>query len=333
MTGRPAARRWRPQPSSALALLATSASPAWAQEIDAARAAGPGAQQSRVCRRAPRRPRRWRRRSRRPRLNWLPQGDLLSLLAPSPNIQCLRPIAARTRHQPVHQHHHARGEPHARSRGTSVFTRTEIKLIQPLWDFGKISAGVAAAEAGVGVSRQREAGARADLELNVRKAYYGLKFARDVLDMLDEGSSYVDDGARRSSRRTLAAAPATRRSPTGCGSGRCAPSSTGGILEAKRLQSLARDSLRTLLGPDAPADIDVDDEPFEPPEVKERPVELLRGSGALRPPRGAAARVRRQGEARAGRSRAPQGVPRPGAGRHGGVSPTRRPSTIRITRS
>ena len=50
------------------------------------------------------------------------------------------------------------------------------------------------------------------------------------------------------------------------------------ILEAKRLQGIARDSLRTLLGSEAPTDIDVDDEPFEPPEVKERAVTLLRGS-------------------------------------------------------
>ena len=57
-----------------------------------------------------------------------------------------------------------------------VFTRTEVKLIQPVWDFGKISAGIAAAEAGVGVSRREEAGARADVELNVRKAYYGLSW-------------------------------------------------------------------------------------------------------------------------------------------------------------
>jgi outer membrane protein TolC len=43
-------------------------------------------------------------------------------------------------------------------------------------------------------------------------------------------------------------------------------------LETKRLQGLARDSLRTLVGPDAPADIDIDDDPFEPPDVPERPV-------------------------------------------------------------
>ena len=136
-----------------------------------------------------------------------------------------------------------------------VFTRTEVKLIQPLWDFGKISAGVAAAEAGVGVSRQREAGARADLELNVRKAYYGLKFARDVIDMLDEGSSYVDDAAEEAGQGSRPRAPGNvDASPTSCACARCAPSWTARILEAKRLQGIARDSLRTLVGPEAPTD-------------------------------------------------------------------------------
>ena len=124
------------------------------------------------------------------KLNWLPQGDLLSILAPSPNLRCM----------PSEQQCIETSNPEARLQDVSwnrVFTRTEVKLTQPVFDFGKISAGVAAAEAGVEVSKQREAGARADLELNVRKAYYGLKFARDVIDMLDEGSSYVDEAQKK----------------------------------------------------------------------------------------------------------------------------------------
>src|SRR6185436_580748 len=110
------------------------------------------------------------------KLNWLPQGDLLSILAPSPEIKCTMGV----------NNCLETSSPEARITDVNwnkVFTRTEVKLIQPLFDFGKISAGIEAAEAGVMVSRQKEAGARADLELNVRKAYYGLKFARDVIDM------------------------------------------------------------------------------------------------------------------------------------------------------
>jgi outer membrane protein TolC len=207
------------------------------------------------------------------KLNWLPQGDLLSILAPSPNLHCSNPfagMAGTSTNEPCLE----TTSPEARITDVSwnrVFTRTEVKLIQPVYDFGKISAGIAAAEAGVGVSRQKEAGARADLELNVRKAYYGLKFAREVLDMLDDGSSYVDDALKKLDKdlangtgnvsvtdrlrmRTVRADVDSR------------------ILEARRLQGIARESLRTLIGTEAPTDIDVDDDEFEPPEVKDRMV-------------------------------------------------------------
>ena len=42
-----------------------------------------------------------------------------------------------------------------------------------------------------------EAGSRADVELNVRKAYFGLKLAREVLDTLDEGGGYIDDAQKK----------------------------------------------------------------------------------------------------------------------------------------
>ena len=204
------------------------------------------------------------------KLNWLPQGDILSLLAPSPDIRCntaplgsgLPPPCLTT------------SSPEASLRNvswTKVFTRTELKLIQPLYDFGKISAGVAAAEAGVGLSRQREAGARADLELNIRKAYYGLKFAREVIDMLEQGSSYVDEGTQKV-EKDLANGTGNVTVTDKLRLRTVRAELDARILEAKRLQGLARESLRTLLGPDAPSEVEVDDDPFEPPDVKDRQV-------------------------------------------------------------
>jgi len=207
------------------------------------------------------------------KLNWLPQGDLLSILAPSPNVHCVNPFAGTNGTGPTDPCLETTA-PEARLTDVSwnrVFTRTEVKLIQPLFDFGKISAGVAAAEAGVGVSRQKDAGARADLELNVRKAYYGLKFARDVLDMLDEGSGYVDE-AQQKLDKDLAKGTGNVSVTDKLRMRTVRAELDARILEAKRLQGIARESLRTMLGSEAPADLDVDDEEFEPPEVKERPV-------------------------------------------------------------
>jgi outer membrane protein TolC len=207
------------------------------------------------------------------KLNWLPQGDLLSILAPSPNIKCENPFMGTTGGSPSDLCIRT-DSPEARITDVSwnkVFTRTEVKLIQPIFDFGKISAGIDAAEAGVGVSKQKGAGARADVELNVRKAYYGLKFAREVIDMLDEGSSYVDDAQKRLDK-DLASGTGNVSVTDKLRMRTVRAELDARILEAKRLQALARDSLRTLLGSEAPTDIDVDDEEFEPPEITERPV-------------------------------------------------------------
>ena len=119
--------------------------------------------------------------------------------------------------------------------------------------------------------QQRRLGARADIELNVRKAYYGLKFAREVIDMLEEGSSYVDE-AQTKLEKDLASGTGNVSVTDKLRMRTVRAELDARILEAKRLQGIARDSLRTLLGSEAPTDIDVDDDPFEPPEVKVRGV-------------------------------------------------------------
>jgi outer membrane protein TolC len=202
--------------------------------------------------------------------NWFPQGDILSFIAPSPNVRCQPPRTGSDDPTPCLTT--SNNEASLRTVSwNQVFTRTELKLIQPLWDFGKISAGVAAAKAGVEVSRQREATARAELEMNVRKAYYGLKFAREIIDMLDQGSGYVEDGQKRV-EKALAEGSGNTTVTDKLRIKTVRAEVDARILEAKRLQGVARESLRILLGPEAPAEVDVDDEPFEPPEVKEHPV-------------------------------------------------------------
>ncbi len=62
----------------------------------------------------------------------------------------------------------------------SVFTHTEATLVQPLFTFGQLSGGKAAALSGVAA---REAGlrkARGDLELQVAEVYFGLQLAQDL---------------------------------------------------------------------------------------------------------------------------------------------------------
>ena len=75
-----------------------------------------------------------------------------------------------------------------------MFTRTEVQLMQPSGTSAR-SRRACAAAAPASTSRASARRRARRLELNVRKAYYGLKLARDVIDMLDEGAGYIDDGA------------------------------------------------------------------------------------------------------------------------------------------
>ncbi len=237
--------------------------------LDLARAASPGMQATAAAAEA------MEAQVSEARRNWLPQGDLLSVLAPSPELKCademgnpsvqvagLAKNCVQTTNGEASINHVA---------WTRVFTRTEIRLIQPVWDFGKISAGVAAAKAGVGVAQERQAGARADVEQNVRRAYWGMKLARDVLDMLDNGSGYVDDGQKRLDK-DLEAGTGNVSVTDKLRMRTVRAEVDARILEAKRGQGYARDGLRTLLGLQSSDDVDVDDDDFVPIEIKEHPV-------------------------------------------------------------
>jgi outer membrane protein TolC len=212
--------------------------------------------------------------------NWYPQGDLTSFVAPVPRVECEpggpNPIISgdqttreenciQTNASPSH------GALNYLTNFAGAYSRTDLKLVQPIWDFGKISAGVTAAEAGVTVTTGRQAGARADVELNVRKAYWGLKLARELRSMLEEGEGYLD-GAQKKIDKQLAD-----------GSGNATVSDRLRLrtvrteievrhLEAKRLEEIARSGLRALLNLDSAEDLDVDDDDFDALEVPPRPL-------------------------------------------------------------
>src|SRR5208283_3748962 len=129
--------------------------------------------------------------------SYLPTGDLSSTVAPVPRIQCF-PSSDGTdscAHTNFYFENSQTFDAITKLRG--VFTRTDLRLVQPIYTFGKISAGVNAAELGVEASRSKESGQVADVELNVRKAYWGAKLARELLSMLDEGLEYLNDAQKK----------------------------------------------------------------------------------------------------------------------------------------
>jgi outer membrane protein TolC len=223
--------------------------------------------------------------------NWYPQGDLTSFVAPVPRIECEGPqqmlIAGdqnareqdciTTNASPSH------GALQYLTNFAGAYSRTDLKLVQPIWDFGKISAGVSAAEAGVVVTTGRQAGARAEVELNVRKAYWGLKLARELRSMLEEGEGYIDT-AQKKIEKQLADGDGNATVTDKLRLKTVRTEIEVRLLEAKRLEEVARSGLRALLGFESPEDLDVDDEDFEALEVPARPLSYYEEQARLSRP-------------------------------------------------
>ncbi|MCG5052397.1 MAG: TolC family protein [Myxococcales bacterium] len=199
--------------------------------------------------------------------SWLPTGEFTSLLAPSPNIRCL-PSIEECRSTGSDNDPNIR-DPNIGFSG--LFTRTQITLAQPVYTFGKISAGIDAAEAGVEASKSRERGAAAELELNVKRAYYGFKLAREVEATLREGLDYVkqaedmvqkdlDEGGGNMTVTDKLRLQTTRAEVE------------AQLLEVSRGADVARNGIKALIGPDGPKKIVIDKEPLETLTVPVRPL-------------------------------------------------------------
>lgn len=213
------------------------------------------------------------------RRNWYPQGDLTSFVAPVPRVECegmnQTPIigdqSARegncitTNASPSHS------ALTYLTQFAGAWSRTDVKLVQPIFDFGKIHAGVTAAEAGVAATNGKGEATRADVELNVRRAYWGLKLARELRAMLEDGEGYLDT-AQKKVEKELAEGSGSATVTDRLRLRTVRTEVEVRLLEAKRTEAVAKSGLRALLGPGAPADLDVDDEDFEPLQVRDRQI-------------------------------------------------------------
>jgi outer membrane protein TolC len=71
----------------------------------------------------------------------------------------------------------------------------------PLWTFGKLTGLRDAAKAGVRAARMQRIRARADLRYQVRRAFYGLAFALDTQQMLDDGLPRIEQALAKLDER------------------------------------------------------------------------------------------------------------------------------------
>lgn len=81
-------------------------------------------------------------------------------------------------------------------RRMSVFSRTELSLVQPLFTFGKLEAAVEAASGGIGAQRAGLDGTRFDLERQVARAYYLLLLANQLRSLANESRAEIETARR-----------------------------------------------------------------------------------------------------------------------------------------
>ena len=206
--------------------------------------------------------------------NWFPSGELTSLVAPDPRVECRPP-----NQRPYTSHVSTasadcistNADPIARTPAgdltnfSSGCSRTELRLVQPIWDFGKISAGVSAAEAGVRALSARAGGPARRRGAERSQGLLGTEAgARAARSALEEGNGYVDGGAEEDRQGAGSGQRQRDRHRAGCACARCAAEIDARTLETKRLADLALAGLRTLVDREAPADLDIDEAPFEP---------------------------------------------------------------------
>jgi outer membrane protein TolC len=78
-----------------------------------------------------------------------------------------------------------------------VAWRASISGVLPLWTFGKITNLWDAAEANVEVNEAEVEVARDKVAFDVRRAYLGMQFARDALDLLDDAKGQLQDAEQK----------------------------------------------------------------------------------------------------------------------------------------
>jgi len=210
------------------------------------------------------------------RRSWFPTGKFLTLLAPVPSIECVPPqgltrppgVTARSfREQNCSGTN--RRNPNVSFEG--IYSRSQIEFVQPLWTFGKIENGIAAAKAGIEAARSQEKATISKLTFDITRAYWGLKLMREIRDTLDEGEGYLGEAEKRvQADLDEGTGSVTVTDKLRLKTVRADLESR--ILEAQKGVTIASSGIRALIGPGAPSDLEVDNEQLWPLDVADEEV-------------------------------------------------------------
>jgi len=147
--------------------------------------------------------------------------------------------------------------------GVGPFGSIDVQLVQPLYTFGKITAAKKAADYGIRVEQSRVQQKAADVALRIKEYYYGLVFASDALNLVEEVGDHLNKGLDRT-RRLLAveSAQVTEMDLNKL-------EAFSGMVskfrnEASKSRDLAREALRTFMGLESGYAIQIADDSLEP---------------------------------------------------------------------
>lgn len=182
----------------------------------------------------------------------LPKITANAFIAPSPSIDCVDAACTTT-------------DPESFAlRLSGAFGGASLTLIQPLYTFGKLGAAGEAAGEGVAAQRALEDATAGDLALEAAKAYYGLKLARELVLMLEDGVAEIEDARTRLDERLAegdgeATIQDRQRLEVLLAEARIQ------LTDARAAEGTALASVRAIAGDQ---DVDVDAEAFEPVELE-----------------------------------------------------------------
>lgn len=179
-----------------------------------------------------------------------PKLTATAFVAPSPDIDCVDPSCTQT-------------DPEGFAiRLSGAFGGGSLSVVQPLYTFGKIGAAREAAAAGVSAQRALEDATAGDLSLEAARAYYGLKLARELVSMLDDGVAEIEEAGKRLDERIAegdgeATIQDRQRLQTLLAEGKIQ------LTEARNAEGAALAGVRAIAADASGDDVDIDEDPLE----------------------------------------------------------------------
>lgn len=153
----------------------------------------------------------------------------------------------------------------------NYFFRFELNLGQPLYTFGKIRHAKLLARRGVEAAKLQLSGSRDEAVQNLRRAYFGIKVAREMLFVIEEGEGHLGRAERRVAKALREEDSSVDR--TDQYRLQVARADVDElVLKIKQGETLAMAGLKAVLGRAAPEGMDIDDKPLEKVRAEVKPL-------------------------------------------------------------